>query len=145
LRYTGLAAVGASATQLVVTLITAFPSSFRLDIVALVMTGVLLAGSVFVTVVVHENLRKTGDALFEEISDELQRRFKRRTVSDKPSVSGEPSPYLAARITLRSFSSTADLPLVPGKFGPGLYAFVSVVQLILEFLTVSFRQPRSPY
>jgi hypothetical protein len=83
------------------------------------------AALALVTVLTHEHLRKAGDALFEEISDEFQRRFK----SSDPT--GE---YSEARKALRAFSATTDLPLIPGKWGPVIYVLANLLPLVIESL-----------
>lgn len=90
---------------------------------------ILLTLTAVLTIVRYEILRKRGDALFEEISDELQWNIKRAVSTT------EERPMLTARVALRSFARATDLPLIPGKFGPGLYA---TINFLLVFLVVYF-------
>ncbi|MCF8070682.1 MAG: hypothetical protein K9M96_09380 [Deltaproteobacteria bacterium] len=80
----------------------------------------------FGVTIYYENLRKRGEAIFEEISDELQWHIGYRdSLSNK-----EPStkkPEFEIRVALRSFARTTDIPLIPGKFGPALYIGINIV------------------
>ena len=129
----GLVVVGATLLQLIIVLMIRFPLGFKPEFVTTVVSMVL-AGAVLVTVVHHEYLRRLGDALFEEISDEFQRPMMKSVPEE--SEFGPPPNDLDARVALRSFSSTADLPLIPGKFGPGIYALINIGLLILEFFLI---------
>ena len=101
------------------------------------LTAVIMSVSCAIILVsIYEYLRKKGDVLFEEISDEL-----RWDVSGK-SVSGAEKPALEIRVTLRSFARAADLPLVPGKFGPVLYVLFNLTILLVQFVFPSIlRKP----
>lgn len=105
-----------------------------------VLAAGILAFSSVVIAVCFELLRKRGDVLFKEISDELQWnvRFSKRSRSiqptsnqnvlgdhDQPVQSRTKRPELATRVMLRSYANAADLPLVPGKFGPLFYVVVN--------------------
>ncbi len=83
-----------------------------------------------VVISVFENLRRGGDALFEEISDELHWHlgYRKQTASGTVTNGGQPPD---ARLVLRAFAQAADLPLIPGKFGPAIYAGVNVVIALL--------------
>jgi len=90
-----------------------------------------------VVIVVFENLRKGGDALFEKISDELHWYLGYRKQKDNGTAANDGQP-LDARLVLRAFARAADLPLIPGKFGPAIYAGVNVV-IALLFLYFRFK------
>lgn len=98
------------------------------------LTAVFFLSSLLM-IVIYESLRKSGDALFEEVSDELQWNvgYRGKEVNRE---AAEISPPLDARIILRSFARTTDLPLVPGKYGPAIYAAVNVLSTF--FLVFSF-------
>lgn len=81
-----------------------------------------------VSVTLHETNRKQGEAIFEEVSDELQWHVRYLGEYDK-APSSNSRPELRARVTLRSFTRTTDLPLIPGSFGPALYVAVSTLSL----------------
>ena len=97
-----------------------------------------------------EILRKNGDALFQEISDELQWRIGRKSKlprSKEPSISSATpqlkvdkyskyKPDLDARIILRNFTLASDLPLIPGRFSPAIYIGLNFA---LVFLSGSYR------
>lgn len=112
-----------------------FPMSMGFMVNAVILFFVL-AGVVY-----FEILRKRGDAIFEELSDELQwyirdgRKLKTQTGDYDDSESwAEERPTLNARIVLRTFSRTTDLPLVPGRFGPAIYAGIN---LLIFMFTIS--------
>jgi hypothetical protein len=85
-----------------------------------------------VAIVRYDNLRKRGDALFEEISDELQWNVRQNLTE---TIARE-RPELNARVALRSFARATDLPLIPGKYGPGIYATINFVILFLSYYLV---------
>lgn len=79
----------------------------------------------------YETLRKRGEAIFEETSDELQWHIGyRNSLFNKEASSKRPD--LEIRIILRSFARTTDLPLIPGKFGPVLYIGINI---LISFFT----------
>jgi hypothetical protein len=132
-RISGLETVIVSLVHLALVLATAF----RFGGFARFDPTLSATGSIFITLLVlglvvqHERRRKTGDALFEVISDEFQ--FGLQKKMRRPSGSKR-RPYLDARIVLREYSGAADLPLVPGKFGPGIYALLNIAFLVAEFI-----------
>jgi hypothetical protein len=85
-----------------------------------------------VAIVRYDSLRKRGDALFEEISDELQWNVRQNLTE---TIARE-RPELNARVALRSFARATDLPLIPGKYGPGIYATINFVILFLSYYLV---------
>ncbi|MDT0212566.1 hypothetical protein Q9R29_01590 [Rothia sp. ARF10] len=90
----------------------------------------VLVSSAFLTVVViialvlFEIMRKRGDALFQELSNDLQ---------DGKEGAGplEERAPLEFRITLRSFAAAADLPLFPGRMGAALYTGLNMVFVVI--------------
>jgi hypothetical protein len=86
-----------------------------------------------VGIVRYDTLRKRGDALFEEISDELQWNIR---IESKQELTMAERPELNARVALRSFARATDLPLVPGKYGPGIYATINFLMLLLSYSLV---------
>lgn len=71
-----------------------------------------------ISVILFERARKDGDGAFQELSNLFQ---------------GEPVSVdegLAMRVELRRFAAASDLPLVPGKVGPGIYAAANLALLI---------------
>ena len=106
-----------------------FASYYKSFFYASLLTG----GLGLILVMFYEMLRKQGESLFEEISDELEWHVEGVRVTDRASDVVE-RPHLHARIILRSFARTTDLPLVPGKFGPALYAGVNLLAIFAEIL-----------
>lgn len=99
---------------------------------------IILSLIAVIVIVRYESLRKRGDALFEEISDELQWNVRQKESGKMPLAPERP--MLKARITLRSFARATDIPLVPGKYGPGIYTTINLFLLLLGL--VIFRAGR---
>jgi hypothetical protein len=79
-----------------------------------------------------ESLRKRGDAIFQELSDELQwyvGRSGSHSIFEGSSQSSSPRdrPLLEVRLMMRAFSAAAELPLSPGSSGGALYAFFNLM------------------
>lgn len=88
----------------------------------------------------HEIWRKRGDVLFEEISDEVERRTV--VIAKEPEFEEEkPALLLRARLALRDFSHASDLPFIPGKFGPTIYAAVNLLIPILILFSSRLLKP----
>jgi hypothetical protein len=109
------------------------PSAYLVTIAAI---GVSALNALFYSVT-FESRRKEGDALFKEISDELQWyiRFERAETSKTASSAPEHRPDLGARLTLRTYAQTSDLPLIPGAYGPLLYALINIVSVAIAALS----------
>lgn len=75
-------------------------------------------------VILFERSRKDGDGAFQELSNLFQ---------SEPPDGGE---LLAVRVELRRFAAASDLPLVPGKAGPGVYALVGLALLVASMAMV---------
>jgi hypothetical protein len=101
--------------------------SFVLLVVYLPISLTLIA---VICIIRYESLRKRGDALFEEISDELQWNVRTESKAN-PHTSDRPN--LNARVALRSFARATDLPLIPGRYGPGIYATINFLMLFIGF------------
>jgi hypothetical protein len=87
----------------------------------------------FFLIVIYDSRLKQGNAIFEEISDELQWNInKTSTDNTKTSATAEKRPELETRIILRTYARTTDLPLFPGKYGPALYIFLSIISFFLS-------------
>ncbi|HEY0459224.1 MAG TPA: hypothetical protein VGC97_08820 [Pyrinomonadaceae bacterium] len=87
----------------------------------------------FLFVVIYDSRLKQGNAIFEEISDELQWNInKAPTQSNSSSAVADNRPELETRIILRTYARTTDLPLFPGKYGPALYIFLNIISFFLS-------------
>jgi hypothetical protein len=88
--------------------------------------------------VFFESRRKEGDVFFKEISDELQWyvRFGSHEGGSSGSRAPEQRPDLHARLALRSFAQTSELPLVPGAYGPLAYALINIVSVALTAVSL---------
>jgi len=115
----------------------------RVGLIMIAITTVALA-----LVTVHEYMRKMGDTLFEEINDDLQRGIRvsiqsssihSKTVKSRAAKRPSKQPVrknfpVEAKYVLKGFARAADLPLIPGKFGPGVYALINIALLLASFL-----------
>lgn len=84
---------------------------------------IIILFATLTTIYLYESSRRKGDVLFEEISDELEWNVK----NHKAEQIANERPEINARITLRSFAKTTDLPFVPGRFGPAFYFVFNVL------------------
>ena len=66
--------------------------------------------------VLHDFHRKRGEALFEEVSDELHWHIRPSGFGDADVATARPP--LRVRVVLRSLVNSADLPLIPGGSEP---------------------------
>jgi len=101
----------------------------------IVLTSSLVSTSALLCLIAYEYERKRGDVLFEEISDELQWYVRE---SDTESDS---RPLIGARVVLRSFARSVDLPLAPGRFGPAVYFLVNAISIFLQLYYLRFWRP----
>jgi hypothetical protein len=95
-----------------------------------VTLNVAITIATIATLGLFETLRKRGDAIFQELSDELQWHLGRRGFEDAP----RERPLLEERITLRTFSAATELPLVPGLFGGAIYAALNLMIAVTSVL-----------
>jgi hypothetical protein len=99
---------------------------------SLIVVSIIIPMATIILLSLHETLRKRGDALFQELSDELQWHVGRRLESDMP----RERPLLAARVSLRAFSAASELPLVPGRFGGAVYAGLNLTLAVTSVLLI---------
>jgi hypothetical protein len=95
------------------------------------ISSFLITAFIALVLAVHfETIRKRGDILFKEISDEIQWNLR---FSDSESTDTAPHkrPQFNARLTLRSFAQASDLPLIPGRYGPLMYVLIDLVSVLL--------------
>ncbi|RMH18981.1 MAG: hypothetical protein D6696_11795 [Acidobacteria bacterium] len=90
----------------------------------------------FFSLAMHERSRKLGDALFEEISDELEwdLRAGQRARTERKKAAEE-RPDLSYRLALRRFVQSADLPLAPFASGAIVYAVINLLCFLATVLT----------
>jgi hypothetical protein len=93
--------------------------------IALQVSAVLSVMVVFLAMI-FEQLRRRGEIIYEEVTDDLHR-FHRETEMDRPRI--------AFRIALKNFATSMDLPLVPGRYGVSLYILLNLAGLVFAFLT----------
>lgn len=83
-----------------------------------------------IPIINFEQVRRRGDALFEEISDELAWHVKKPEAYQVPKLSQD-APNLNIRLILRLFVRSSNLPLYPGPHGPGIYATLNIAVSVL--------------
>lgn len=112
------------------------PVGFHISIFIAFYLPLIVTVTAVMAIVRYDTLRKRGDALFEEISDELQWNVHQSVTE---TIARE-RPELNARVALRSFARATDLPLIPGRYGPGIYATINFLILFLSYyLVIKFR------
>lgn len=99
---------------------------------SLVLTSIVFTVGTVVILSLFEALRKRGDVIFQELSDELQWHVGRRSGSEVP----RERPLLDARVSLRAFSATSELPLIPGRFGGAIYAALNLSITLTSVLLI---------
>ncbi len=91
----------------------------------------------------YERLRRNGDTLFTELSDELQWRLNLEhsaLASDRSWELGSSEldrsvrPPLSMRVVLRSFVKNTDLPLTRGAAGTQVYLLIGIVLWITSLV-----------
>ena len=85
----------------------------------------------------YEGMRKQGESLFEEVSDELHGHrigaatplaVAQATSAEKVQAEADlDQTIFRLRVKLRQFARASDLPLIPGKFGPAVYAVINLL------------------
>ena|SRR5437899_12235401 len=75
---------------------------------------------------VRDHIRRQGDALFEEITDELHWDVRREYYSQSPGGDASARPDLKVRLVLRRYAQSTDMPLVPGSLGATVYASLNL-------------------
>ena len=88
-------------------------------LVALPIAGFLLSLG---ALAMYDQTRRSGNALFDELSDEMEWHIGARAIGAPP----RDPPLLAARLLLREYATSTDLWLVPGRLGPGFYALANL-------------------
>lgn len=106
---------------------------------AITLAGIVLPLFSIAYVIWFDSAKKKGDAVFKELSDELQ--WYVRYGSNEKSTKAEPNasirPDIRTRIVLREYASSTALPLLSsGANGPAIYAaanaFLSLCSLMLS-------------
>ncbi len=90
---------------------------------------ILLAIASLFLPIIFDMRRRMGDSYFEEISNYLDSKLYRM-----PEERGNRL-YNKARRNLRKYTRSADLPLIPGKFGPAMCFIINSVALTITFVS----------
>ncbi|MBN2209174.1 MAG: hypothetical protein JW759_07750 [Candidatus Coatesbacteria bacterium] len=125
----GLLIVGMTGLNIILFPVIALISLFFHGLLFLppaLVLALFLASAVLIIATYFERLRRIGDVLFLEISDELQWNIRATEMRAGESAASE-RPKLDVRIALRSFARASDLPLIPGKFGPAIYVAINIL------------------
>ncbi|MCX7113104.1 MAG: hypothetical protein NTX45_23910 [Proteobacteria bacterium] len=124
---------------ILLTFLTISGLTFRLGhytLFVIIGTQILFSFSAILLALKFDYLRKEGDAYFEELSDELHgARILNQNDNTDSAINSEKRFSLKARVIIRNYSNSSSLPLIPGRYGPGVMVGVN---FILGFLTVFF-------
>ncbi len=108
--------------------------SYRYDYAEVPMFMVLLSFGILVFALFatawYDRVLRRGNVFFEEISDELEWHVKPARAVERAEPRGDP-PNLKARLILRDFARTTDLPLFPGSQGPGIYTILNLAVFVV--------------
>ena len=105
-----------------------FPSPFHV-IFILALANILL-------LLIRDVLKRAGDSLFEEITDELQWSVIAGPRSDR----SRGRPPLAIRYTLRTYTKASALPILDGEAGPTTYGLLVIITLVASAYLQYLRQ-----
>jgi hypothetical protein len=105
-----------------------------------------LSSTAFITNItflfLYERARRSGDTIFNEVSDELQWNLESEGIPSFQPSEPRGRPQLLVRIVLRSFIRNTDLPLTHGRSGAFLYlAFNFFLWAVLIFTHVVAIKP----
>jgi hypothetical protein len=93
---------------------------------------------VILLLVKFDNRIKRGNAIYQEISDELEWKvIRERDEENQPPKTGDP-PRLKTRILLREFVLSTRLPLVNSTHSITLYTIVNIALFALNLITSYF-------
>jgi hypothetical protein len=81
-----------------------------------------------VLLLLHDRTTNRGEALFEELSDELHW-FAGTKAADVPAYDA-PKPLLSARVALRGFIRATTLPFAPAQWGTTVYLALNLIPLL---------------
>lgn len=99
----------------------------------------LLVSSILVLLLYDRSISR-GDAIYQEISDELEWQVKDLASNKDQKVhvysSSKDRPGLSVRLALRDFVLAARLPLVRGSQGGAYYLFINMAIAILVLVTM---------
>jgi hypothetical protein len=84
-----------------------------------------------ITLGAFDLMRRRGDAIFQEVSNRFQEIEKEQSPESRE-MQSELMPQ--ARISLRSFASSADPPLIRGRYGTAIYALVNIVVVLIAVI-----------
>lgn len=105
----------------------------------LLLSSLALSGAAFIAAAIHDVWRKRGDTLFDEVSDEVQRGIHASPTGDLMFTGGQDMQQ-RVKVALRVSANVSDLPLVPGKFGPTVYAVINLLLFVIAlFFLRGFR------
>lgn len=90
----------------------------------------IFAFSSISALIVRDTMRKTGESLFEELSDEVQWFVLHDKGRDAKGLDSA-RPPLEIRYELRRFARNTDLPLISGSAGTTIYALLNLTLLLV--------------
>jgi hypothetical protein len=105
--------------------------------IGLAAAGVLLY--IAMSLFHFDRVKREGDSLFEEISEELHWTIDKTVKSSNDLTGGKGRPDLEARVIMRNYAANRELPLAPGKLGPMVYLVMAFGMFILSTVIANLR------
>lgn len=93
------------------------------------LLSIIAAFMVFFLALLFDSLRKDGKAYYDEISGVLHANSKN---SEMELNEGS----IIARVAIRKFMNSYEIPLVPGKYGPGVLVILNLAIVVLWISSV---------
>ena len=75
-----------------------------------------------------EQLRRRGEVIYGEVTDELHRARSDASLEH---------PRMSFRIALKNFATSMELPLIPGRYGASIYLLLNLGVIVFAFLAFS--------
>jgi len=94
----------------------------------------IISATILISVLRYERIRRHGNTLFEEISDELQWQL----FQNVSKLGKGQRPSLEVRLALRTYNESAQLPFFGGKRGGQIYALLNISITILAAFIAAF-------
>ena len=98
------------------------------------LLSAILTMAVFFGAIFFDSTRKHGKSYFDEMSGALHGHTSRFIEGGKKNHE-----LLRVRVQVSQYFNTTDIPLVPGKFGPGIVLIFNLILMGLIVLQASYR------
>lgn len=97
---------------------------------AITSLAVVVTFMVFFLALWFDSLRKDGKSYYDEISGAMHANSK----NDQVELESE---SIMARISIKKFMNSYEIPLIPGQYGPGVIVAINVMIIVL-WVSLSF-------